>query len=96
MNQKKKFPWGHVIERFEYDFDGKTLDVVKYHPWKVDGCNIRTGDPETGSVSFHCSALSESWGSLDALLISWIARRRLGINEHALVGGICRALKIEP
>lgn len=89
-----RFPWGKVLERFSYDFDGSTMDVVKFHPWKADGCIVKTGEPDTSRVHYHCEELQSSYGELDALLICWIAKKRLGINQHVLVSGVCRALGV--
>jgi len=76
-----KFPWGHVIDILKYDFDGNTIDVTKY----ID---------KDGNTLYHVEELHESFFNMDAMLISWIAWRRLGLNQRALVGGICRALEI--
>jgi hypothetical protein len=46
----KKFPWGKVMDKFEYDFDGRTMEVVKYHPWKTKGSAILTGEPDPEGV----------------------------------------------
>lgn len=87
------FTWGKILEIFEYDFDGKTVEVVKYLPHKfVDGQRVR-GEYEDAPL-FHIEELREAAATLDAILISWIARQRLGLNQHALVAGICRALDI--
>lgn len=91
-----KFSWGRVLERFEYDFDGEVMSVTKYHPWKLaeDGFTC-TREPNEAEVMYHCEELRESCDTLYALLISWIAHKRLGQNQHALVSGICRALAVE-
>lgn len=85
----KKFPWGKVIDRFEYNFDGTILEVVKYHPKKYDGTEGYSLDE-----MFHCEEISGSFGSIQHLLISWIVYKNLGLNEHSLANGIARALKI--
>ncbi|UCV00264.1 hypothetical protein [Acidovorax radicis] len=89
-----KFPWGKVLERFEYDFDGQQVEVVKYLATKfVNGSAVR-GEWED-VPSYHIEELSESARSLDYILIAWIARKRIGLNQHALISGICRALCVE-
>ena len=77
----KQFPWGSVIDRLKYDFDGVSLDVTKY----VD---------KQGQTLYHVEELHASFYGMDSMLIAWIAYRRLGLNQHNLVGGICRALEI--
>lgn len=89
-----KFTWGRVIEKFEYDMDGRALQVVKFHPWKCSGSTVLTGQPDLEDICYHCEELHQSFDSLDALLIAWIAEKRLGLNQHALVSGMCRALGI--
>ena len=89
-----KFAWGKVIDRFEYDFDGVTMNVVKFHPWETNGCEVLTGIHDESAVYYHCAELSESTDDLMALLISWMARKNLGLNQYALVSGVCRALGI--
>lgn len=89
----EKFPWGRVIKRFQYDFDGKAVEVVKFYPTKFkNGIGVRGEYTET--PKYHIEELSESANSLDYILVAWIARQRLGLNQHALVAGICRALEI--
>ena len=89
----KAFAWGRVIETFVYDFDGKTVEVVKYFPNKHDNGFFVKGEFED-ETAYHIDELHESASSLDYILIAWIARQRLGLNQHALVGGIARALEI--
>jgi len=89
----KRFPWGRVVERFEYDFDGEIMDVVKYHPFKRDGSTVlRKIDEE--KISYSCEEISQSSVSLEHLVIAWIAYKSLGLNQHALVSGIARALEL--
>ncbi len=90
-----KFTWGRVMCHYEYDFDGQVMRVVKYHPWKCDGCNVLTGQPDLESVQFSCKELHQSCDSLQYLLISWMAYKNLGFgNNDGIVGGIARALKV--
>lgn len=91
---RKRFPWGKVLDYFSYDFDGTVMEVVKFHPWKSDDCHVRTGDPDDTQVHYHCEELHASFDTLDALLICWIAQKRLGMNQHALVTGVCKALGV--
>ena len=89
-----KFPWGKVLDYFTYDFDGVSMEVVKFHPWKSEDCTVRVGDVNTDETHYHCEELRASYDKLDALLICWIAQKRLGLNQHALVSGVCRALGV--
>lgn len=91
----KKFPWGEVIDRFDYDFDGMQMSVVKFHPWVRHGSTILTGNPCLDIVSYHCEELHESSDNLLKLVIAWIAFKKLGLNEGSLVAGISRALCLE-
>jgi hypothetical protein len=90
----KKFPWGKVLEIFEYDFDGKPLEIVKYHPWKSEGVSVKTGNPNEDETCYHIAAMSESFHSIDAALIGWIAHKNLGLNHGTLAAGVCRALNV--
>lgn len=91
-----KFTWGEPIQTFEYDFDGEIMTVIKYHPWKTEGCTMLTGQPDKSEILYSCKELSESCDSLQSLVISWIARKNLGHNQHGLVAGVTRALGIFP
>lgn len=86
------FTWGKVIDRFEYDFDGAKVEVVKYFGREfING--HPTGNYET-TPSYHIEELHESARSLQYMLIAYIARKNLGNNQHTLVAGICKALDI--
>ena len=90
----KRFSWGHVLDRFEYDFDGRTMEVIKYHSWKKDKGTLIVGDADESVIHYHCEELNESTESLEYLVILWIARQSLGQNQHALVRGIAKALDL--
>lgn len=90
-----KFILGRVIARFTYDFDGEIMEVVKFHPWKADGISLCVGKPNMEETHFHCDDLHESSLTLHGLIITWIANKRLGLNQHSLVAGIRRALDIK-
>jgi hypothetical protein len=77
----KPFPWGLVLDRTTLYIDGVELEVTKYQD-------------NTAAVLFYCEELRESWESIDVLLISWIARKNLGLNQHALISGVCKALGV--
>lgn len=95
MKKYKKFTWGSLLEEFEYNFDGEVMRVTKYHPWVVDvGGTIRTGESNKNSIMYHCEELSESADNIVALIISWLTYKCVGLNQHALVAGICRALRV--
>jgi len=89
-----KFNWGKVIDRFDYDFDGEIMEVVKFHPWKAEGNHLLCGQPDLSEIHYHCAELRESNKSLQYLLIAWIANKNLGLNQHSLVYGISKALSI--
>lgn len=86
-----KFPWGKVIETFDYNFDGQIMTVVKYHPWTDGYC--KRFSPEL--VEYSCEEISQSAESLFSLIIAWMVYRKLGSNQQALTSGICRMLKLE-
>ena len=86
-----KFAWGKVVEYFDYDFDGYTVVVVKYHADKfVDG-NHRRGEYEE-EFSYHISEINQSASSLQQILIAYFVQKNLGLNQNALVAGICKAI----
>lgn len=87
-----KFPWGKVIDCFDYDFDGQKMEVIKYHPWKSHGHFIKTGNPDMEQVLYHCETMHESCTNLFHLVIAFIARNNLGLNQQALVAGIAKSL----
>lgn len=80
----KNFPWGKVIDRFVFDFDGTVFEVTKYESKMKDG-----------AIEYHCEELRQSSSSLFNLLISWITYKQLGLNNGSLVCGICKALDIK-
>lgn len=89
-----KFTWGKVLDRFQYDFDGEVMDVVKFHPWQQNGCTVLRGQADTDKVAYHCEELHQSSNNVMELVIAWMAHKKLGNNEGSLVQGICRALSI--
>lgn len=72
---------GKVVDSFLYNFDGDKVEVVKC----ID----------SNKTLYYCENFKGSFYSLDALLISWIARKHLGLNQHALTAGICKALNVK-
>jgi hypothetical protein len=91
----ENFHWGQVLDAFRFDMDDKTCTILKYHPWVNEKGNIRIGRPDTTQVMFHNNETRNSDGSIQASLIRWIAHTNLGLNQHALVAGICRALDVK-
>lgn len=87
------FPWGRVLQSFSLDFDGKTLEIVKYHPWKSENCAVQVGSPDE-STSYSVPEIRQSFDSFDAAVIGWLTYCHLGHNQGALATGICRALGI--
>ena len=86
-----KFTWGRVIDRFEYDFDGLKMEVTKYHPRKSDGITV-TKEIDESLTYYHSEELRQSTDNLFALILAFIAYKNLGLNQHALVAGIAKAL----
>ena len=91
----KKFFLGKQIESFDYNFNGKICTVIAYHPYvSIDGhvfYNLCDGT----RTEYYCAEIGINTSSLEYLLIAWIAHKNLGLNQYALVEGICRALKVE-
>ena len=94
MSESKNFPWGKVIERFNLDFDGERMEVVKYRAWTTDGMVVEIGLPILGEISYSVPLMHTSFGSMDAAVIGWITYRHLGLHQDALASGICRALGV--
>lgn len=95
----ERFSWGKVLDRFTLDFDGDKLEVTKFYGHVFEKGSQKfdsSGRPlyDENCALYHADQLSESAHTVDALVISWIARRRLGYNQHTLVAGIARALSI--
>jgi hypothetical protein len=90
----KDFPWGEVIKIFDFDFDGKHVTIIKYHPWMRNGCTLLTGNPNPEETSFSVPVMSHSFASMDEALQSWLVFSHLGHNQGALASGMCRALNI--
>lgn len=93
-NTEKRFPWGQVIRQFNIDFDGEVMAVTKYHPWLTQDSNALTGQPNMNSVEFHSAEMHQSAASIEYLVLTWIARKNLGMNQHALVNGVAKALGV--
>ena len=89
-----KFPWGKVVDRFDYDFEGQPFEVIKYHP-RIYINGLGTDQVDTNSISYHCPQIGSSSGSLFELLICWLAVRSLSLTEALYVTpAISRALKL--
>jgi hypothetical protein len=89
----RKFPWGKVIDIFDFDFDGVKLEVTKYHP-KKPGNSLSSREYEE-AVEYHVEEMRASFNSMDELLVAWLVHRNIGPgNKDALVVGLCRALEI--
>lgn len=82
--KNKKFPFGEVIDTFEYDFDGVKMSVIKY----ISNCSH-------GKVLYCCEETRLSYESLFVLVIAWMAYKQLGNNQYSLVDGISKALEIK-
>lgn len=90
----KPFPWGRVIDRFEYDFDGAKLSVTKYYPKKH---NTSLSSREYEDVPFyHVEEMRAAFPCMDSLLIGWLIHRNVGFgNQDPLLKGMCRALNVK-
>lgn len=83
-----KFPWGKVIDYLQLDLDGDKVEVIKYYA-KI--CNKQEWESEP---SYHIEELHASYNNVQSAIIGYIAYKSLGLNQHALISGICRALCI--
>lgn len=91
----KRFPWGKVVDLFVYDFDGKSFEAIKYHPWIHDGQRY-TSDHDESRIHWYSEELGVSVYSLESLLVCWVAKQGLGIQGPIQVApAICRALNLE-
>lgn len=90
----KRFPWGKVLETFEFLIDGHELWIVKYHPWMRDGNRIKVGTPNLDLVEYNCDEISQSANSMMQILVAWMVYKQLGMNQGALTQGIARMLKL--
>lgn len=88
-----KFVWGKVIDKFDYDFDGIEVNIVKYHPWMYEK-GRSTHKPDMEKIEYYCEEISQSSNTLMGILLSWIVYRQLGMNQDALVTGLARMLKL--
>ena len=90
----RRFNWGRVIERFTYDFDGQTLLVIKYHPWRATAGGTRwmAGDPDLSLVEYTCDELNVASDNLFEIVLHWITYKQLGRDQDCLVDGLARAL----
>ena len=91
----KRFSWGKVIDTFNFVIDGYELEIVEYHPWMCEGCQIKTGTPNLEVIEYHCEEIRESAHSMMVLIIAWMVNKQIGWNHAALVCGIARMLKLE-
>jgi hypothetical protein len=95
----KKFVWGKVIESGEINLDAQIISFTKYHPHKYENHMpvLEKGRHaiDENKIFYHCEELSESFNSIEALVIAWIANKTLGHNQHMLVAGVCRALNVK-
>lgn len=90
----EKFPWGEVIRTINLDLDGEVVTIVKYHPWKSHKSTILVGDADLTKVLYHNDDISWSHSSIKESLIYWLTHASLGLNNHSLAAGICRALSL--
>lgn len=91
----KKFFLGQQIESIDYDFNGKICTVITYHPFVTIGGHVFNNLCDSTRTEYYCAEIGINTSSLEYLLIAWIAHKNVGLNQYALVEGICRALKVE-
>ncbi len=89
-----EFPWGKIIEKFDYNFEGKKVQIIKYYPWITNKHLVKKRSVDFEHVLYHCPLIHESFSSLYAALIGWIVYDNLGLNQYALTLGICKAMNI--
>lgn len=89
-----KFPWGKVVDRFDYDFEGQPFEVIKYHP-RIYINGLGTDLVDTNSISYHCPQIRTCSDSLFELLICWLAAQSLSSTEALYVApAVSRALRL--
>jgi hypothetical protein len=87
-----KFPWGKVVDRFDYDFEGQSFEVIKYHP-RIYINGTGTDQVDTDSISYHCPQIRTCSYSLFELLVCWLATQSLSSTEALYVApAVSRAL----
>ena len=89
----KKFVWGEAIEHIFVPCTCGELWVIKYHPYKVNGC-VSSPEIDESKIMYSSQEMSRSADSLESLILYWIAFKKLGYNHEALVRGIERALEM--
>ena len=90
-----KFVWGKIIDQFSYNFDGKQMEVIKYHPWKTSSETVRVGNVDMKQTLYYCEDFHLSTKNLFHLIIAFIANENLGLNQNALVTGIAKSLNCQ-
>lgn len=91
----ESFTWGKVVKVFTLDFDGKEVEITKYHPWKSENCRVLRGTADEATILYHCEELHASFSSFNAVILAWMVYKSLGLNQFALVSGLCRAINIQ-
>ena len=86
--------WGETIGTFDLDFDGARCVIVKYHPWISKRGKVYIDKPDKTRVLFYNTETSWSDRSMQASVLRWMTRKNLGLNQHALVEGVCKALNV--
>mgnify|MGYP001615682344 CR=1 FL=1 len=78
-----EFIWGDIIEFYHI----AEYNIASYHPWKVQGVRVLTGEPDTDIVFFHCwvngNDTNQSTESLDSAIAFCIAYKHEGGNTKA-------------
>jgi len=76
------FSWGLIVVLY----DVREYTIAEYHPWKVSGCTVKTGEP-SDCISYHVwingKDTARSYGTFDEAIVSAIAYKRDGSNSQA-------------
>ena len=87
------FPWGRVIK--VHTIGG--IDIIECPHYKRNGCTIT--DEETARTEFHPyingKAVGESFFNLERAILGTLIRKHLGLNNHGLLSGMFRMLKMD-
>jgi hypothetical protein len=77
------FTWGETLDIVEFN----EYVVVKYHPWKIKGMNVLTGDINYDSDLYHSwlngKDTCHSSTTLEGAIVDLFALKYDGLNSHA-------------
>lgn len=79
----ESFTWGHVERIWVIG----AYTIASFHPWKVIGCSIQTGEPQMGLLHYHVwidgKDCSESFDSLESAMAGAVAYAIEGAGHRA-------------